>query len=264
MDANVGRVNARVAEVWSHDNLHQVPSILRTDTGVTLVNLVIPTGAFGQSQAAAVWWPVVSYGLTRSSQVGEGLPANGGFVSPSQVPNQLNTAHIIGADWSLARLHVAYQLNHSFQDNRQPGRESSDFSNQAQQLAFGVIPKPTLNVTLTFNREGATNLELDRSSHTTRGGLIVNWQLDTRNVVTATVNQTAIRDATSGPNDVADVNLQVLGTRSGSSQAAAPGRRYGCLRDGRGNPSSALDPFVGVTNERRNWTINTGVTLTLF
>ena len=263
VDANVGRVNARVAEVWSHDNLHEVPSILRTDTGVTAVNLVIPTGAFGQSPAAAVWWPVVSYGLTRSSQAGEGQPANGGFVSPSQVPNQLNTAHILGADWSLAWLHVAYSLNHSFQDNRQPGRETSDLSNQAQQLAFGVIPRPTINVTLTFNREGATNLELDRTSHTMRGGLIANWQLDPRNLVSATVNRTAIRDATSGPSDVADVNLQYrYAFRFQPSRSAGPALRL--FARWTWQSSSALDPFVGVANARRNWTINTGVTLTLF
>jgi hypothetical protein len=55
-----------------------------------------------------------------------------------------------------------------------------------------VNPRPAFSVTLTFNREGATNLELDRASHTTRGGLIVNWQLDARNFVNATVNRLGI------------------------------------------------------------------------
>jgi hypothetical protein len=263
LDANVGPVNARVAEIWSHDNLHDVPSILRTDTGVTSVNFMVPTGAFGQSQAAVVWWPVVSYALTRSSQAGEGMPANGGFVSPSQVPNQLNTAQIVGADWNFARLHVGYFVNHSFQDNRQPGRETSDFSNQAQQLALGVIPSPAFSVTLTLNREGATNLEADRASHTTRGGLIVNWQLDARNFVNATINRTAIRDAAAGSNDVADVNLQYsYAFRFQPSRSTSPTLRL--FARWTWQSASALDPFAGVTTDRRNWTINTGVTLTLF
>lgn len=263
LDANVGRITGRVAQVWAHDNLRQVASILRTDTGVTTANVTVPTGALGQSPADAVWWPVVSYGLTRSSQVGEDLPPNGGFVSPSQIPNQLNTVNTLGADWNLARVHVGYSLNHSFQDNRQPGRETSDFSNQAQQVALGLTPTAAFNVTVTFNRDGATNLELDRASHTIRGGLTVAWQMDAHSAVNATVNHTAIHDASAGPSDVSDANLQYsYGFRFHAARGQGPALRL--FARWTWQSSSALDVFSGVTNDRRNWTINTGLTLTLF
>src|SRR5262249_6958930 len=74
VDVRVGQVSGRVANVWSHDNLNHVASILRTDGGLASVNLVVPTGTLGQPSSAAVWWPVVSYALNRSSQIGEGLP----------------------------------------------------------------------------------------------------------------------------------------------------------------------------------------------
>ena len=127
VDANVGRINARVAEVWSHDNLHQVPSILRTDTGVTLSISWFRPAPSAQPQAAAVWWPVV-VALTRSSQSGEARASQRRIRVAScrcrinSIPRRLSAR--IGTS---LRLHVAYLLNHSFQDNRQPGCETSDF-----------------------------------------------------------------------------------------------------------------------------------------
>lgn len=263
MEAAVGQVTGRVSEIWAHDNLREVPSILRTDTGVTAAAVTVPTGAFGQAPTSAVWWPVVSYSLTRSRQIGEGLPSNGGFVSPSQVPDQINTINTLGADWSLARVHLGYSLNHAFQDNRQPGRETSDFSNQAQQLAVGLTPMSGFSVTVTFNREGTTNFELDRVSHTTRGGVILSWQMDAHSTVNATANHTAIADATAGPSDVEDATLQYsYGFRFRSARTAGPALRL--FARWTWQSSSALDFLSGVTNERRNWSISTGLTLTIF
>ncbi len=263
VDVRVGQVSGRVSNAWSHDNLNHVASILRTDGGLATVNVAAPTGAFGQKPAHAIWWPVVAYVFNRSSQIGEGLPDNGGFVSPSQVPNQVNTLHTLSADWNIGRWHAGYSMNHSFQDNRQPGRETSDFSNLAQQLALGLVTLRTMNVTLTFNRESATNLELDQVSHTTRGGLTFNWQVDARNSIDATLNRTAIRDATAGPSHVAAVNVQYA--YAFKFQPARPtGPRLRLFARWTWQSSDALDVLSGAVNVLRNWTLGTGLTLTLF
>jgi hypothetical protein len=263
VNTSVGQVTAQVSQAWSHDNLGRVASILRTDTRHTTANLAVPTGTLGQPAAAAVWWPVVTYALDRSRQTGEGTPANGGFVSPSQVPDQINTVHTLAADWTFARWHAGYSLNHSFQDNRQPGRETSDFANLVQQVAVGLTPVTSMDLTLTLDRERATNVEFRQVNHTTRGGLTVNWRMTTRSTVNAILNRTAIRDATAGPNDVTDVNLQYSYAFSLPAAGAAKPRLQLFAR-WTWQSSNALDLILGAVNDRRNWALSTGATLTLF
>jgi len=223
----------------------------------------VPTGSFGQSAATRAWWPVIAYALSRSSQVGEGLPPNGGFVSPSQVPDQLDVVHNVNAAWTFARWHVSYTLNRSFQDNRQPGRETADFGTLSHQAAVGLSPTPSLDVATTFNRDIATNVEIHAVSRTTRLGATVSWRIDTHNKIDAIANRTAIRDATAGPSDVLDVNLQysyALALRPGGVDRP----RIEAFGRWTWQSSEALDVILHTANDRRNWALSTGVTLTVF
>jgi hypothetical protein len=262
-DVRVAQVSGRVANVWSHDNLNHVASILRTDGDLSTVNVTAPTGTFGQKPEHAIWWPVVTYGFNRSSQIGEGLPDNGGFVSPSQVPNQVNTLNTLNADWNIGRWHAGYLMNRSFQDNRQAGRETSDFSTLAQQLSLGLVTLRTMNLSFTFNRDSSKNFEVNQVSHTLRGGLNLAWQIDVRNSINATLNRTAIEDATAGPSHVVDVNVQYA--YAFKFQPSRPtGPRIRIFARWTWQSSDALDVLAGIVNVRRNWTLGTGLALTLF
>ena len=263
LTAAVGPVNGEVSRAWSYDNLGHVASIVRTDTGLTNATITVPTGSFGQSTRAHVWWPVVAYALNRSSQVGEGLPPNGGSVSALQVPDQVNVVHNVNAAWTFAHWHTSYTLNRSFQDNRQPGRETADFGNLSHQVAVGLSPTTSLDIAATFNREVATNVEIHAVSRTTRLGATVTWRIDAHSKIDAIANRTAIRDATAGPNDVLDANLQysyALALRPGD--ATRP--RLEAFGRWTWQSSDALDAILHTVNDRRNWTLSTGVTLTVF
>lgn len=261
--ASVGPVTGDVSRAWSYDNLGHVASILRTDTGLTNVTMTVPTGSFGQSAATRAWWPVIAYALSRSSQVGEGLPPNGGFVSPSQVPDQLDVVHNVNAAWTFAHWHASYTLNRSFQDNRQPGRETADFAVLSHQAAVGLSPTTSLDVATTFNRDIATNVEIHAISRTTRLGATVSWRIDGHNKIDAIANRTAVRDATAGPSDVLDVNLQysyALALRAGGVDRP----RVEAFGRWTWQSSDALDVILHTANDRRNWALSTGVTLTIF
>lgn len=263
VNGSVGRITAQVSDVLSHDNLGKVASILRTNTGLTTASVTVPTGAFGQSPASQPWWPLVSYALNRSSQIGASEPQHGGFVSPSQVPNQLNTLHTLGANWTFRRWRAGYAMNHAFQDNRQPGRETSDFANLTQQITLGVTPRAGLDLALTGGRDRATNFELQKISRTTRAGGTITWQIDTPHAISAIVNRTAIRDAAAGPSTVTDINFQYSYSFAfGSSGPTRPHLQL--FARWTWQSSNALDLLLGAVNDRRNWSLSSGATITVF
>jgi hypothetical protein len=89
------------------------------------------------------------------------------------------------------------------------------------------------------------------------------WQIDVRNSINATLNRTAIEDATAGPSHVADVNVQYA--YAFKFQPSRPtGPRIRIFARWTWQSSDALDVLAGIVNVRRNWTLGTGLTLTLF
>lgn len=263
LDATLGQIRAQVSQALSHDNLGHVASILRTDTRETRANLTVPTGTFGQRAATASWWPVVSYTLDRSGQVGEGVPANGGFASASQVPDQLNTVQTLGLDWNFARWRAGYSMNHSFQDNRQPGRETADFANLVQTVSVGLTPTAALDLTLTADHETADNREAGQVSRTIRGGLTFLWHPDARSTVNAIVNRTVVRDPAAGPSTDSDVSLEY--TYAAEFRARGVARpRLQLFGRWTWQSSNARDLIFGAVTDRRSWVLTTGLTISVF
>ena len=260
--AGVGSVMARASQTWSHDNLAKLPSILRTDTAQTTASVTVPTGSLRKGRPSD-WLPLVTYNLTRSAQQGRGLPANGGFVSPSQVPNQLNTVHWVSSDWTRSRWRLGYSLNHSLQDNRQAGRETSDLASLVQLLRVGVSPAASVDLTSDVAFERASNREFSRISRTRRVGLVGNWRVTSRGTINAIVGRTALRDASTSRSDVTDVNLQY------SHAVVLPSR--GAFKPqvhlfGRWSYQSAdtIELLFDSNRDRRNWALNTGLTVSAF
>jgi hypothetical protein len=264
VQATAGGVTGQVLRTVSNDNLHHVASILRTDTGITAASVLVPTATFGQSPGNAVWWPVVSYALNRSSQVGEGLPPNGGFISASQVPNQLNTVNTLRSEWTFARAHAAYQLTRSFQDNRQEGRELADFSNLVNGVSMGTVIRQRLDVTAELGFERAFSLETHQLTRTTHVGLTGTWRVTERQTVSAIVNDTIGRGPDLVASDAADLSLQY--SRTFVLRARATTKRQLQLF-GRTNwqSSSAFQGLAfGPPDRRHVVTATIGFTLTFF
>ena len=117
LTTGVGPLNAQVSYSRGEDNLRQIPSLLTTLTRSTTANLALPLGSlFGPKPRG--WIPMVIYGLARIHQFGAGVPTAGGF-TPTLVPDQVSTNHLLGVQWQGARWRAMYQLNRSAQDNRQ-------------------------------------------------------------------------------------------------------------------------------------------------
>jgi hypothetical protein len=259
-----GALLGQVAHSWSHDNLGRVSSLLRTDTQLTTANLAIPLGALRTgSQPATAWWPLVTWTLNSTSQVGGAVPADGGFATPAQVPDQRNTLQTLRSEWTFSRWRLGYGLSQTFVDNRQPTRTTSDFDTIAQVATVGLAVGAQADLTFELGLDRATSRETSTTAETRRVGLNGNWRPTTKMTVTFVGSRTLLRDPAASVSDVDDVMLE------GAYTIPLPWRSAGTPRAKvftRWTWQSAdiVQVLFGTPEARRNWALATGLSLSVF
>ena len=259
----IGRLVGQVSESRSQDNLGRVASILTTDTRITTATLALPLGSLGAGQTPSPWLPLVSYALNRTAQVGQGVPANGGFANASQVPDQANVNHALRADWSGARARAAYVFNYTLVDNRQEGRATADFESLVQQVTLGLGSGTKADLSLDLGNERATNRELGQVRRTWRAGLNGTWRMTTFSTLTGLVGHTVGRDPQAGRDTAVDLSVQFAQTIP--LRRGGPWTPRAQLFAGWTWRSAETQPLLaGLVEPRHNWSINTGLTLSLF
>ena len=260
LTTGLGQLNAQVIYSRGEDNLRKIPGILTTLSRSTTANLALPLGSL-LGPKLLIWIPMVTYGLARIHQFGAGVPASGGF-TPTQVPDQVSTNHLLGLQWQGPRWRAMYQLNRSFQDNRQPGRERADLLNQTHNVSLGLTPLRSLDLAVDGALERAGNKELAQHMTTWRVGPLVTWRFTPASAVIAGLSHTHTGDVprTSELSNT-DVRLELsqrLNFFRGPS-GPSPAQlfvRYARLLGDRLVPPGTRDP-------RRNWSLNTGLTLSM-
>ena len=127
---------------------------------------------------------------------GAAFPVNGGFeFAPGSIPDLVGTNQTFTADWQVKKFTWGYNLNRSFQDNRQTGRERADQGVLVHTGRIGIAATRKLNFNLDLSRESSANKETGRIDRTYRLGPGVTWQL-TRNMgLTANLANTIAGDA---------------------------------------------------------------------
>jgi hypothetical protein len=180
------------------------------------------------------------------------------------VPDQVSAVHGLGLDWQGGQWRASYKIDRSSQDNRQPEREQADNANLVHGVSLGYTPVPAVTVGLELGLERADNREIDRTDRTLRAGLSVDWQVTSATALGARWSQTeATDDARLRENDGSDLSLQVTQRLNVLTLGgwALPGQAF--LRFGR-QTSRTLDREFQAGDARRNWTINTGLSLAVF
>lgn len=261
VSAGVGALSAQLVHSRGQDNLAEIPTILTTLTRSTTVNLAFPLGSlFGPTPRS--WLPMVTYGLAQIHQFGDSVPTLGGF-TPTFVPDQASTNHTLGVAWQAGQWRVLYQLNRSSQDNRQPGRESSDLVNQTHNVGVGLSPLSALDITLDLGVERAENREFSQRNSTRRVGTLVTWRLTRTSALVGSVSHTRLADEPrtaeqSNTELRLEASQRITLFRAGSARPTAQlFLRYARLLGDRLVPPGSTDP-------RRNWSLNTGFALSGF
>ncbi|HKP28903.1 MAG TPA: hypothetical protein VJU15_05855 [Gemmatimonadales bacterium] len=174
LTGSLGRLAVQATHGRSRDNLAELASLLTTRTRVSTVAASLPLAALVRKESA--WLPMLTWQANWTHQAGDTVPENSGF-SSSHVPDQKSRNHTIGLEWQGNGWRAGYGYNHSFQDNRQPGRELADFANLAHTASLGYTPFSALDLSLDLGLESADNLEVTTSLVTTRIGGAADWRV---------------------------------------------------------------------------------------
>ena len=255
----VGEIVAQFVHSRAHDNLDAIESILRTNTRVSALTTSVPLTRSGRK-----WRPLVTYQLNRTHQYGDALPVNSDFLAESQVPDQVSTNHVAGFELQHAVFRAAYQINRSFQDNRQPGRVLADLLNLNNTVSLGVLAGTALDFTVDFAFEGAENREIGDTDVTRRIGVAANWRPFSRTLVAGNIATTTLRnDGRTRDDRATDLNVQLS-------------RTIPLWKGGRDKPQGQLfvryarqstrlaQALLGMRDDRHLWTFNTGFNISLF
>ncbi len=196
VNGSINEITAQFAHGNFHDNLRNIPSILRSLTGNTHLGLAAPASALLNRTKSSPWLPRLGYSFDRVHQFGAAIPINGGFeLDSSTIPNLFGTNQTFTADWQVKKFTWGYNLNHSFQDNQQKGRERADQGVLVNTGRVGIAATTKINFNLDLSRESSANKETGRIDRTYRLGPGVTWQLTKHVGLTANLANTIAGDA---------------------------------------------------------------------
>jgi len=196
VNGSINEITAQFSHSNFHDNLRLIPSILRTLNGSTHISLAAPASALLNRSKSSPWLPRLGYSFDRNHSSGAAIPVNGGFeIDLSSIPNLFGTNQTFSADWQVKKFTWGYNVNHSFQDNQQTGRERADQGVLVHTGRVGVVATSKLNLNLDLSRESAVNKETGRIDRTYRLGPGVTWQLTKHMGLSANLSNTIAGDA---------------------------------------------------------------------
>jgi hypothetical protein len=263
--ANVADVTATFAYNRFNDNLDDIPSILKLLSRRTGIIVGAPlVSLFGNPAKPSPWFPRLSYNFERFHQLGAGMPVNGDFTSPSQIPDQISTNQSLFSEWQTAKWRFGYRLNHSFQNNRQVGREVADLLAWVNGFTFGFTPVNVLDLSLDINAESARNNEQRRTDNTNRVGVMINWRMTANHTLATSVSAIFAGDnvsISSRRNAELDVQWSYRFTAERSRFKKVQGQFFARYAN---RYARAFDGLFGFRNLTKLQTFNTGLTFTFF
>lgn len=193
---SVGEITGQFSYSNFHDNVRRIPSILRTINGLASFSVAAPAKVLLNRSNDSPWLPRLGFNFNRLRARGAAFPVNGGFeIQPDAIPDLIGTAKTFTADWQMKKFTWGYNLNHSFQNNQQVGRENADQRVMVQTGRVGVTVNSRLNFNVDLSSESATNRETGRIDRTYRVGPGVSWQISRNMGVTTNFSNTIAGDA---------------------------------------------------------------------
>jgi hypothetical protein len=192
---SVGDISGQFSHSNFHDNLRGIPSILRTINGLSNFSIAAPAKAILNRTKDSPWLPRLGFSFSRVHATGDAIPVNGGFeIDLSSIPNLIGTNKTFSADWQIKRFNVGYNINHSFQNNEQTGRELADQYVLVNTGRVGIAVNTKLNLNVDLSAENSRNRETGRIDRTYRAGPSMTWQLTKSIGFTGSLSNTIAED----------------------------------------------------------------------
>jgi hypothetical protein len=267
LSGSLGVIAVQASASRNHDNLDDLPSLLRTFNRSSTAQVSVPVASLFKVSKGAVLLPVVSYGLNSVHQFGAGIPANSGFTA-THVPDQVSDIHNGMAAWQVGRWRLQYRVNQSTQDNRQTGREKADFVAVSNTIAIDVSARANLDLGVEGGAEHQTSRESAQTNRVRRAGGTITWRPTSLTSLTAFVSENATRnDPITTDGDNWEMRVELARGFDIWRNPTAGGTR-GQLFVRYANTSGVLWSFPSPALLRREsrgaWTLTSGVSLRLY
>ena len=262
LTGGIGQLASQFAWADGHDNLDRLPSLMTTTTRTATWTSALPLASLREEPAA--WLPALTVTLNWQHQAGDGLPQDSLFDSLSHVPDQTNSGQTVALEWVGERWRAGYQLNRTLQDNRQPGRELADFETLVNTVGVGLLPRPSVELSVDLSLEDAENREAAATDLTRRIGLSGSWRPAARTSVSGTVTATfTSNDPEARDGRTTDLNLQF--TQGVRFLPRRPEWLHAQLFVRFSRQTIRLtDALFGLADRQQFWSVNTGLTFRIF
>ena len=264
LQTRIGEATVQALYGRMHDNLEDIASLLTSRTMRRSLSAAVPTAAiFGKTSSDAPWAPRLGYTFDRVHQAGEGIPIDSDF-SATHVPDQMSVNQIVTLDIERSMFRAGYRYGRSHQDNRQAGQERADLTHVTNALTAG-LSRAAWNLTADLSFDQASNLELSSVDRTRRFALIGDWRITGRTGVSSTASITWLGDdrltsASRSTDFTVEGYWQIVVRRS---PATRPSMRA-FVRYAR-QSSLMQNVIFGVPSTlRAGWTVNSGITVSVF
>ena len=177
----IGNVSGGLSNQSSQDNLDNLVNLLTTKTENDSFNSHFPLAQmFSHEEASAMqfWLPSLDYSYQKTHQFALNSPEfdQSGFNDDSHLPDQLTTVHSLSSSWQFENYSVSLQSNRSEQDNRQAGREQSDFSNLQHAISFNLQQNETTSWAFSLGKNRQYDKEQQKNQYSKSITGSFNWQ----------------------------------------------------------------------------------------
>jgi hypothetical protein len=240
------------------DNLANVATLLVTRSRTSTLTASLPLAQLTRSSTAAQWLPTWSVSWQGNGQRGDAVPDSAGFRSDAQRPDQWSTNATMQLGWQRAKWNIATRLNRSLVDNRQQGRESSDFRTQVSAITLGLTPAAALSIAFDLAGERQERLEEQTNARSQRLAVQADWRplrLTTLGGAWSIVRSDDAAATTRGRNDEVRVEVSQGIAFMRRSAEGAPARAF--VRYARAGSATRVGGLLAPSV--RQWTISAGL-----
>lgn len=266
-NGQIGNIGLQVQFGEARDNLDDIPTILTTKTRNQELSLAGPLQSFlGMDEAQSAWWPSFSFAAQRVHQFADNRPpaAESDFDSDSHLPDQVSKASSTALSWSFERWSLGYQFAYSLQDNRQQGRERSDFRNRDHSVnaSFRVTDRLTLGARVGRSENDDREFGITREADTY--GATVDWLLTDRLSLSGSYDDNRNSDdigQASSNSDNLSAQLAYRFELPGPNGRKLPAQAF--VRYAR-QASDSSDNVFGFNTSAETWAVNSGISLSFY
>lgn len=274
LNSQLGAVGISAAVSESENNLDQVAGMLTSKTRQFQSGLTLPFNSIFLAESG--WLPSLSLNYLRVHQFAvnvpdlgagsSGPPGSGGGGTGGgggSLPDLIANAYGANLGWSAQQWDFGYSYALSKQDNRQAGRETSDFDNTGHNVNFGLRFLSPVGLNFTLSQTRAYDHERALAQLTDSGGIGLSCPIKAVSL-TGSYNLSRNHDsAGSSESRTNSGNARIAWSfeKLPMLSYALPGQVFVSYQNNRNRFAQSA---FGLAGDAASWTITSGLSLTLF